>query len=86
MNTISNLNLLADLTFKEAPDARNSKEKDLQPIPDERKVYTVALKKNDIVKIGQIVEYRWTEGLQERFFSFFLLASYEVDCREGTAV
>lgn len=68
----------ADITFKEARDARNSKRKELQVIPEKRKVSSVALNKKDIVKMAKLWNIDNPEGLQKRFFH---IASYELAWR-----
>ncbi|KAG5900123.1 hypothetical protein JTB14_012796 [Gonioctena quinquepunctata] len=72
----------ADITFKEARDARNSKRKELQVIPEKRKVSSVALNKKDIVKMAELWNIDNPEGLQKRFFR---KASYELAWRGGEA-
>lgn len=64
-----------DITFKEARDARNSKRKELQAIPEKRKACSVAIDKKDILKMAKLWNIDEPEGLQKRFFH---IASYEL--------
>lgn len=73
----------ADIIFKEARDARNSKRKELQVIPEKRKICSVALDRKNILKMAKLWNIDEPEGLQKRFFH---IASYELAWRGGEAV
>lgn len=71
-----------DIIFKEARDARNAKRKELQSIPEKRKISSTAVNKAQIIKMAKLWDENEPEGLQKKFFH---IASYELAWRGGEA-
>jgi hypothetical protein len=75
-------NPFTDIQFKKARNARNTKRKILQAIPEKRKVSSKALKKQEIFEMA----LSWSEeepvGLQRKFYH---IAAYELAWRGGEA-
>lgn len=71
-----------DLAFKEARDARDAKRKELQIIPEKRKLSSVALTKSDIMKMAKL----WNENLPNEIQKkFYHIAAFEQAWRGGEA-
>lgn len=68
--------------FREAREAKNSKRKELQAIPEKRKQSSSALKKEEFNQLIDIWNEDTPEGLQKKFF---LIASVELAWRGGEA-
>ena len=72
-----------NIIFKEARDARNTKRKLLQRLPEKRKVGSTALTKSEIYEMAKFWKEEDPEGLQKKFFH---IASFELAWRGGEAV
>lgn len=72
----------SDIIFKEARDARNAKRKELQKLPEKRKLSSSALDKSEILKMAKSWDENDPEGLQKKFFH---IASFELAWRGGEA-
>lgn len=77
-----NFNPFTDIMFKEARDAKDAKRKQLQTIPEKRKISCVAVSQPDIIKMAKLWCEETPEGLQKKFYH---IAAYELAWRGGEA-
>lgn len=70
----------AGIAFKSARDARNSKRRILQAVPEKRKVSSVALEKSEYEKMVDVYDEETPDGLQKKFY---LIAAVELAWRGG---
>ncbi|KAK5638533.1 hypothetical protein RI129_012828 [Pyrocoelia pectoralis] len=70
----------SDIVFKAAREARNTKRKQLQSIPEKRKVSAEAFSLEEIDKIINSFDENTPEGLQKKFFH---IVSFELAWRGG---